>query len=29
MKEKGVLWDDKYYFEMRARLDAVLKAYSE
>jgi hypothetical protein len=29
MKEKGVLWDDNYYFEMRARLDAVLKAYSE
>jgi hypothetical protein len=29
MKEKGVLWDDNYYFQMRDRLDAVLKAYSE
>lgn len=29
MKQKGVLWDDRYYFEMKARLDAVLKAYSE
>ncbi len=29
MKEKGVLWDDRYYFEMKGRLDAVLKAYSE
>jgi len=29
MKKKGVLWDDRYYYEMKARLDAVLKAYSE
>jgi hypothetical protein len=29
MKQKGVLWDDRYYYEMKARLDAVLKAYSE
>ncbi|MEN9333693.1 MAG: hypothetical protein RLY35_873 [Bacteroidota bacterium] len=29
MKQKGVLWDDRYYFEMKGRLDAVLKAYSE
>ena len=29
MKEKGVLWEDSYYLQMRARLDAVLKAYSE
>ena len=29
MKQKGVLWDDRYYYEMKGRLDAVLKAYSE